>query len=61
MLAAVVATGTPEQVAEVMESHTGRFLRQGPIQIEPRPCGQSGRPQRAEEGSLYGCEDITSF
>jgi excinuclease ABC subunit A len=23
----VIATGTPEQVAEVSESHTGQFLR----------------------------------
>jgi excinuclease ABC subunit A len=48
----VVATGTPEQVAEVMESHTGRFLRArlNP-EIEPVPvasrAGLNGRRKKA--------------
>jgi len=48
----VVATGTPEQVAGVMESHTGRFLRArlNP-EIEPVPvasrAGLNGRRKKA--------------
>ena len=37
----VVAEGPPEQVAEVAESHTGRFL--GEILAERRPAGRSAR------------------
>ena len=40
----VVAEGTPEQVAEVEASHTGRFLR-------PRPGRQAGCPAGGQGGS----------
>ena len=41
----LVATGTPEQVAAVEGSHTGRFLRE---LVEPAPAAQArgGRRRR---------------
>jgi excinuclease ABC subunit A len=39
----VIATGTPEQVAEVPESHTGRFLRPV-LGLDPNPDRGSGGP-----------------
>ena len=48
----VVATGTPEQVAGVMESHTGRFMRSRLMpETEPVPVasrvGPNGRRKKA--------------
>jgi excinuclease ABC subunit A len=39
----VIATGTPEEVAAVERSHTGRFLAE---LVEPAPSVKQKRPAR---------------
>ena len=58
----VVATGTPEEVAGVEESHTGQFLRERLMleaAADPSPRA-AGHPQRSEEGGLCG-EDVKTM
>ncbi len=46
----VVAIGTPEEVAEIRDSHTGRFLRQ-PLGLTGDPSGATAAVQRATKAN----------
>lgn len=45
----IIAEGTPEQVAEVKESHTGRFLK--PVLTEDKKSGKGDRKRKASKTS----------
>ncbi|CAN5646658.1 excinuclease ABC subunit UvrA [soil metagenome] len=53
----LVAAGTPEQVAEVPASHTGRFLR-GVLHLRPGSAGASPALSRAPRDSRYAPQHL---
>ncbi|HMG19903.1 MAG TPA: hypothetical protein VK607_01255 [Kofleriaceae bacterium] len=48
---AVIATGTPEQVARVAASYTGQFVRPLLERSRRSPSGGGGRPRRDRRGA----------